>query len=98
MKAKPSLTGDAVVVRNEGLLTAEVDGELMAMSVEQGTCYGLNAVGTRIWALIAEPRSIDSLCEQLLGEFEVEESVCRQQVVELLADLRAENMVTIRSK
>ena len=84
------------MVRNEGLLTTEVDGELIAMSVEQGACYGLNGVGTRIWALLAEPRSVDSLCEQLLREFEVEESVCRQQVTALLDELRSEEMVTIR--
>ena len=98
MKAKQGLTGDAIVVRNEGLLTTEVDGELIAMSVEQGACYGLNGVGTRIWALIAEPRSIDSLCEQLLGEFEVEPDRCRREVVELLGELRADGLVTVRTK
>jgi len=93
------LTGADIVVRNEdGLLTTEVDGELIGMSVEQGACYGLNAVGTRIWALIAEPRSIDSLCEQLLGEFDVEEDRCRREVVELLEDLRADGLVTVRGR
>ena len=92
------LTGADVVVRNEdGLLTTEVDGELVGMSVEQGACYGLNAVGTRIWALIAEPRSIDSLCEQLLAEFDVAEDRCRREVIALIEDLRADRLVTVRA-
>ena len=48
MKETNILAGDALVSRNQGLLTAEVDGELMAMSVDRGMCYGLNRIGTRI--------------------------------------------------
>jgi hypothetical protein len=94
---KADLSADSVVVRNEGLLSAEVDGELMAMSVERGMCYGLNAVGTRIWALIAEPRSISDLCAQLRQEFDVEEEECRRDLVDLLEELRAEGLATVRS-
>jgi hypothetical protein len=94
---KPELSGDAIIVRSEGLLSAEVDGELMAMSVERGMCYGLNPVGTRIWALIAEPRSIDDLCAQLREEFDVGEEECRRDVIDLLEDLRAEGLAEVRS-
>lgn len=95
---KSDLSGDAMVVRNEGLLTAEVDGELMAMSVDRGICYGLNAVGTRIWALIAEPRSVDDLCARLRQEFDVEEEECRRDVVDLVEELRAEGLATVQSR
>ena len=95
---KAELAGDDVVLRNEGLLTAELDGELMAMSVERGTCYGLNAVGTRIWDLIAEPQSVDALCEQLRQEFDVGEEECRRDVIALLDEFRAEGLATVRSR
>jgi hypothetical protein len=98
IKGRGILAGDAIVVRDDALLTTEVDGELMAMSVELGTCYGLNAVGTRIWALIADPRTVDSLCEQLLREYDVEETLCRRELVDLLEALRAEGLVTVRSR
>jgi hypothetical protein len=98
MKSCENLAGDAVVVRNGELLTTEVDGELMALSVDQGVCYGLDRVGTRIWALIAEPRSIDTLCAQLIREFDVEEAVCRHEVIDLLKDLRAERLVTVEAR
>ena len=94
---KPDLSADSIVVRNDGLLSAEVDGELMAMSVERGMCYGLNAVGTRIWALIAEPRSIGDLCAQLRQEFDVEEEECWRDVVDLLEELRDEDLATVRN-
>jgi Coenzyme PQQ synthesis protein D (PqqD) len=98
MKKESQLAGDVVIARNEGLLTAEVDGELMAMSIDRGTCYGLNGSGTRIWALIAEPCTVDDLCAQLLSEYDVDAEQCRSEVIDLLVELRAEGLITVRGR
>jgi hypothetical protein len=90
------LTASDVLVRNDAdLLTTVVDGELIGMSVEQGACYGLNGVATRIWDLLAEPRSIASLCEGLTGEYEVEADQCLDEVLGLVEELRAEGLVHV---
>ena len=31
------------------IIDAEIDDEIVALSIEQGTCYGMNRVGSRIW-------------------------------------------------
>ena len=93
-----NLTGEDIVVRNDaGLLTTVVDDELVGMSVEQGACYGLNGVGTRIWDMLAEPRSIDSLCDELTREYEVERAQCLSEVVDLLEELRSEGLLAVRN-
>ena len=90
------LTRQNVVTRNDAeLLTTVVDGELIGMSVEQGACYGLNGVGTRIWDLLAEPRSVASLCEQLTSEYDVDPDNCLREVLELVEELRAEGLVNV---
>ena len=90
------LTGAAILIRNDDeLLTTVVDGELIGMSVEQGACYGLNDVATRIWELLAEPRSIDSLCQQLTSEYDVEAGQCLREVLDLVEELRAEGLVNV---
>lgn len=92
-----NLTGADIVVRNDaGLLTTVVDDELVGMSVEQGACYGLNGVGTRIWDMLAEPRSIDSLCDELTREYEVEREQCLAEVTDLLEELRSEGLLAVR--
>jgi hypothetical protein len=92
------LQGEDVLVRNnDELLTTEVDGELVGISLEQGTCYGLNGVATRIWSLLAQPRSIDGLCEELMLAYEVAGDRWREEVIALLEDLRAEGLVTVRT-
>lgn len=85
-----------VLVRNDAeLLTTVVDGELIGMSVEQGACYGLNGVGTRIWELLSEPRSIASLFEHLTSEYEVDAEQCSREVMDWLEELRAEGLVHV---
>ena len=92
----PLAGADTLVRNDQELLTTEVDGELIGMSVEQGTCYGLNGVGTRIWSLLSEPRSVDELCRQLTAEYEVEGERCQTEVIELLEQLRSEGLVTVQ--
>ncbi|HYD24688.1 MAG TPA: PqqD family peptide modification chaperone [Croceibacterium sp.] len=88
------LTGADIVVRNDAeLMTTMVDDELIGMSVEQGSCYGLNGVGTRIWALLAEPRSVDSLCAELAEEYDVGPAECRRDVLAYLEAMRSEGLV-----
>jgi hypothetical protein len=88
------LSSDTVVVLNGGLIDAEVDGEVVALSIKQGTCYGLNGVGSRIWKLIENPIRISDLCAALLPEYNVEPDVCEREVLEFLEQLRAEGMIS----
>lgn len=90
------LAGSDILVRNDAeLLTTLVDGELIGMSVERGACYGLNGVGTRIWELLAEPRSIANLCEQLTSEYQVDADQCMREVLDLVEEMRAEGLVNV---
>lgn len=96
MNNKLGLADDAIICRSEDLLMAEVDGELMAMSIDRGICFGLDPIGTRIWTLLAEPCTLADLCAQLVSEYEVEAARCRSEVVDLIEELRAEGLATVQ--
>jgi hypothetical protein len=88
-----------VVACRDGFIEAEIDDEVVALSIEQGTCYGLNRVGSRIWNLLAQPIRICDLCAALLAAYRVEPDICERQVLDLLEELRAEGLVaTVEEK
>jgi hypothetical protein len=89
----PPLSPASRVVRGDGFIDAEVDGEVVALNIEKGTCYGLNKVGSRIWHLLGKPISIKEICAALISEYDVDAGVCERQVFELLQELRAEGLV-----
>lgn len=84
-----------VLARSDGFIEAEIDNEIVALSIEQGTCYGLNRVGSRIWNLLATPTRISDVCATLLSEYRVDPGVCERQVLDLLEELRAEGLIAM---
>ena len=86
-----------LVSRKEGLIEAEVDGEIVALHVELGTCFGFNQTATRVWRLLEGPRTIAELREALSNEFEVDPAECEAQLRDLLKDLEKEGLVEVSS-
>ncbi|MBK8899941.1 MAG: lasso peptide biosynthesis PqqD family chaperone [Anaerolineaceae bacterium] len=87
------LTPDSRVVRSEEFITSTVDNELVMMSLEKGTYYGLDAIGSRIWENIAEPITIGALCQKLIDQFEVDPDQCQADVLTFLNELHREDMI-----
>lgn len=81
------------IIRCDDLLEADVNGEIVALHIDKGQCYGMNNVASRIWALLAEPRTPEEICERLVEEYEVDPATCRADVEALLADLKAEGLI-----
>ena len=88
-----SLTPDSRVVRSEEYITSTVDNELVMMSLEKGTYYGLDAIGSQIWENIAAPTTIDALCQKLVDEFDVDPAQCQADVLAFLNELHREGMI-----
>jgi hypothetical protein len=99
LRSLPLQSSTTVVACRDGFVEAEIDGEILALSIEQGTCYGMNQVGSRIWNLLAKPIRICDLCAALLVAYKVDPDVCERQVLELLEELRAEGLIaTVEEK
>ena len=84
-----------IIVQAAGLIAADMDGEKAMMSVEKGKYYGLDATGSRIWDLLAQPVHVKAVIETLLEEYEVEESTCQGEVCIFLNKLHTEGLITI---
>jgi len=89
------LSLSSLIVRAVGFAQADVDGEVVALSIDKGTCYGLNKVGSRIWRELTVPVSVRDICGKLLCEYQVEPATCEREVLALLEELRAEGLVEI---
>jgi Coenzyme PQQ synthesis protein D (PqqD) len=76
-------------------MSADLDGEAVVLSIDNGKYYSMNEVGSRIWALVQRPIAVAALIDLLVGEFEVERTVCEQEVLEFLRDLHADGLVRI---
>jgi hypothetical protein len=86
---------NTVVVQTENLLSSELDGETVLMSVTQASYYGLDATSQRIWNMIAQPIRVADLCGQLVTDYAVERTTCEQQVCAFLNELNEEGLIRV---
>jgi hypothetical protein len=85
------------ICRSENSLAAEIDDELVLMSVEQGNYYGLDAIGADIWRRLEEPMQVSAMCEALCQEYEADADTIRRDVMALLERLIAEGLVEVKA-
>ena len=69
---------------------------MAVLNLKNGVYYGLDEVGARIWNLIQEPKAVSEIRDVLLDEYEVEPERCERDLLTLLEELVAENLVEAR--
>lgn len=92
---RTKLTELSKVKRNPALVTSNIDGEAVMMSVENGEYYGLDEIGTRIWDLLENTLSVNELVGKLTEEFEVGKDDCTRDTLEFLNDLFERNLLVV---
>ena len=95
MTATPPLTLQSTVSHGKDQVFCELDGEMVLMSISNGEYYRLDDVGSRIWALIAEPCRVDALCDKLSEEYQIDRATCEGEVLAFLHDLQTGALIAV---
>lgn len=91
----PILEPQMRVRRIDDVLDTEIDDQTVMMAIEQGSYFGLNQTGTRVWALLTDPMVIGDLCDRLTEEFDVPREECQQQVLGFLEGLLTRGLLQV---
>lgn len=83
-----------VVVRPEPL-EAEVDGEIVLMSVADGLYFGLNDIASDIWRRLARPIRVDALCAALAADYEGDPAAIERDVLILANRLAERGLINV---
>ncbi len=81
------------VVRNQNVPTGEIDGELVALDLERGSCFGMDHVGTAIWELADEPVTVGAIADALTQSHDVERVQCLSDILPFVEDLVGEGLL-----
>lgn len=87
------MNASARFVRCEDMLEAEVNDEIVALDVARGQCFGMNEVASAVWRMLAEPKSIDEICDALSTDYDVDAATCQAEVRHLMSELQNEGLV-----
>ena len=75
------------------VMARRIGGETVILDLASGTYFGLDAVGTSVWALLEEGRTLAEVCEAMLESHEVTRERIEQDVLALVAQLAERRLV-----
>ncbi|HVC57501.1 MAG TPA: PqqD family peptide modification chaperone [Stellaceae bacterium] len=91
-----SLISDATLVsRSPSVLAAEVDGEVVMMSIEKGRYFGLDDIGSDIWKRIETPCSFAELIDRLVADYDSDRATIAEDARALLERMAAQDAVRL---
>jgi hypothetical protein len=95
MKNPAAVDLNSVVVQTEDLLSSDLDGDTVLMSLTQAAYYGLDSTAQRIWNMIPQPCRVADLCERLVSDYAVERTTCEQEVCAFLTEMKKEGLIRV---
>jgi hypothetical protein len=89
-----TLTPDTLLIRNPDLIATDMDGDTVMMSIERGEYFGIGGVGSRVWALLAQPVSIAQITTSICAKYEVDAATCQTDMQKFAQELLQSGLVS----
>lgn len=89
------ITRDSRIEQTDQCILAEVDEDLVLLSLTDGRFYSLKETGRRTWELLEQNPVVNDLVKALMAEFDVDDATCTEDVIALLGDLAEREFVSV---
>ena len=86
------------VVATKEQIACNLEGESVILNFKDSAYYGLDEVGTYIWNLIQEPKTISEVEKSILDKYNVEAKTCEKDLTTLLEQLKEKGLIEIKSE
>ncbi len=77
----------------EHVMSRAVGHETVLLDLASGTYFGLDAVGARMWALMAESRALDEVAATVAAEYGAERARVESDLMELVSTLESRGLI-----
>lgn len=78
-----------------GVVSRDLDGEVVILNLDSSTYFGLDPVGSRMWSLIQEHGSLSQVFEILQKEYAVEAERLRTDLLALCGRFCASGLARV---
>ena len=86
---------ESIVQRTDSLQSSPIDDEIVFLNPRTDSYVALDAIGRRVWELLAQPRRVAEVVEELAGEFDGPHEEIAADVQLFLHELELEGMVSV---
>jgi hypothetical protein len=90
------LSATSIVGATRDHVSCSLGDEAAILNLKNTVYYGLNPVGTRVWDLVQQARSVREIRDALLDEYDVEAEQCERDLLDLLQKMREQGLIEVR--
>jgi len=92
----PVALDDTVQIKaRPDVLSRILDGEAVLLDLTSGTYFGLDEVGSEIWALIAEGTTVQAIQRKVTELYDVDDATARKDLEALVAEMQERGLVDV---
>ena len=77
----------------QGVVSRELDGEMVLLNLTTGVYFGLNESGTAMWKLLAELKNPSRIVDALAEDFQASRLQLEEDLSAFLAALREKGLI-----
>ena len=92
------LSTDSIVVAADDQISSDLAGEIVMLNLKNGSYYGLDGVGARVWGLIQSPQPVAAVRDVIQSEYAVDPDRCESDLLVLLRELAAAELIEVRGQ
>ncbi len=89
------MTKDTQVVVSSGQVSTTLDDGVAILNLDSSMYYGLNDVASDIWKLMGEQRTVGTIYDALLTQYDVEPEVFHNDLFEFLRQLQEAGLILV---
>ena len=82
--------------QNQNIVWRNIQGEAVLLNRRDGRYFGLNAVGCSVWEKMDGVRTVAEIIQLLQDEYNVTEDVLTRDVLELIARMQTEGLLSFQ--
>jgi hypothetical protein len=76
------------------VLSSKIDEEVVLMSIEADSYFGLDPIGSHIWELLSvKPATLTELVQTLMEEYDTDAETCQKDVQAFIDDMSARKLI-----
>lgn len=92
------LLRDSIIRAAGEQVSCDLAGEAAILNLRSGQYFSLNDVGTRIWNLIQEPKTVGAVLESVLAEYDVEPDRIERDLLALFENMATHGLIEIENE
>lgn len=81
------LTKETTIKKSPNAIESEIDGDVVLMNLDNNEYYSMDNIGSTIWKMLEEPKTIAEILEQLMEIYDVSAETCEKDTMKFLNQL-----------